>query len=82
MKKDVKINYHQKEYNDIVQQMKEINLELDRIQKNFDFYTDFDLIDSCIYEMLSLKSRYKYLLKKIKSENNNENQEECNIQME
>lgn len=82
MKKDVKINHRQKEYNDIIKQMKEINLELERIQKNFDFYTDFDLIDSCIYEMLSLKAKYKYLLKKIKSENNIENQEECNIQME
>ena len=33
----------------------------------FDFFSDHDLIESCIYEMESLKAKYRYLLKEAKS---------------
>ncbi len=39
---------------------------LQQAYASFDTLTDFDLIDSCIFEIKALSARYDYLLRKIK----------------
>ena len=44
------------------------------------YKTDFDLTESCIYEMEALEARYRYLIKKAKNQNVNHLQFETLIQ--
>lgn len=40
--------------------------EIDLVYNQFENATESDLIDSCIYEMKALQTKYKYYLKKVK----------------
>lgn len=42
--------------------------ELSRCRRRFELVTDSDLIDAAIYEELSLRSRYAYLVKKARAQ--------------
>jgi len=43
-------------------QIREVLKEIECVEKKFDFETDFDMIDSLIYEHHALLSRYKHLI--------------------
>ncbi|MEG0570012.1 MAG: DUF2508 family protein [Oscillospiraceae bacterium] len=51
---------------DMLAQIKEIQLQLTAAQLAFEMETDFDLIDSYVLQLDSLEKRYSYLLKKAK----------------
>lgn len=40
--------------------------EIDLVYNKFEYATEDDLIDSCIYEMKALQEKYKYYLNKVK----------------
>jgi len=48
---------------EIVRNLEALKLELDETHANLDYITDPILIDSCIYEILSINMRYKYYIK-------------------
>ncbi len=63
MKKD---NDFKKEGREIIEAIERIKAELAVARQNFDMASDDSLIDSYIYEISSLNSRYQYYLKKAK----------------
>lgn len=82
MKKIDKIDNNRKRDDEIKSQIKSLYNQIEKVQKKFDIYTDFDLIDYCIYETQALKSKYRYLNKQLKKENNIVIQKESVAQME
>lgn len=54
--------------NNLMKQLEDIKLRLKIVKDYFDLSTDEDLIESCIYEMESLETKYNYLIKKAKYE--------------
>ena len=68
-------------YNDdVIEEINTVKEQLRNVQNRFDLYTDFDLTESCIYEMEALEARYRYLIKKAKNRNVNHLQFETLIQ--
>ncbi len=57
-----------KENDDLVEEIEAVKAQLRNVQNRFDLYTDFDMTDSCIYEMEALEARYRYLIKRAKEE--------------
>ncbi len=57
-----------KETDSLVEEIEAIKAQLRNVQNRFDLYTDFDMTDSCIYEMEALEARYRYLIKRAKEE--------------
>lgn len=53
----------------IVEQMREVCDQIISTQMWFQMEDDQDLIEACIYQMEVLNARYRYLLRKAKSEN-------------
>ena len=51
------------EKKEIISMMTKINNDLECLHKSFDFVTDEMIIDSLIYEIMSLQKRYGYYLK-------------------
>ena len=51
----------------LVDSLSSTQREIDAAYNRFNFATDPDLIDSCVYEINSLQCRYNYLLHKIKT---------------
>lgn len=47
--------------------MARTRVEINRAYADFDFHTDPDLVDSCVYEINALQSRYSYLLRRLKA---------------
>jgi len=41
--------------------------QLNQAYQSFNVYSDPDLVDSCVYEINALKSRYSYLVRMIKA---------------
>ncbi|MGN0463172.1 MAG: DUF2508 family protein [Acutalibacteraceae bacterium] len=52
--------------NSVVSELKRLQIEIDRAYNEFQNQTDSDLLESCIYEMQSLRSKYSYLMKQAK----------------
>lgn len=50
----------------VVLAIREVCTQIDRVQDRFGQETDPDLIEGCIYELESLRSQYRYLLKSAK----------------
>lgn len=65
---------------DVIAEINAVKEQLRNVQNRFDLYTDFDLTESCIYEMEALEARYRYLIKQAKSQNVNHLQFETLIQ--
>ena len=47
-------------------EIERVKSNLETVAAHFDFESDPDLVDACIYEMKSLNSRYRYLLREAK----------------
>ncbi|MEA4815261.1 MAG: DUF2508 family protein [Lachnospiraceae bacterium] len=47
---------------DIITAINKIKTELERVKMNFDLATDEALIDSYIFELISLNKKYEYFL--------------------
>ena len=52
----------------IIVAVREICAQMDAVQQRFQMETDPDLIESCIYELESLRARYRYLLRTARKE--------------
>ena len=46
-----------------IEAIREVCGQIDAVQQRFEQETDPDLIESCIYELESLRARYRYLLR-------------------
>ncbi len=57
-----------KEPDALIEEIEAVKSALRNAQNRFDLYTDFDLTDSCIYEMEALEARYRHLIKRAKEE--------------
>ena len=51
---------------EIQQAIQDVCTQLDRVQSGFEMETDSDLIEAYIYQMESLRARYRYLLRQAK----------------
>ncbi len=54
---------------DVVSELKDLKVQLDNAYTQFQYQTDGDLLDACIYEIQALRSKYGYLLKIAKEKN-------------
>lgn len=54
---------------DIISELKYLKLQLDKAYTEFQYQTDDDLLEACIYEIQALRSKYTYLLKIAKEKN-------------
>lgn len=48
---------------EILQALRQVQLQLECARSAFEALTDENLIDSCIYEIISLQRKYAYFLK-------------------
>ena len=55
-----------KEAEELKEELHKIKKELDLAYNNFEYATEKELIDSCIYKMMALHIKYKYFLDKVK----------------
>ena len=56
-----------KEQNDIADEIEGITRQLKEARNRFEYSSDNDMVDSCIYEINSLSAKYSYLLRMAKS---------------
>lgn len=54
---------------DLLREIDDVKLRLESVHSRFDYVVEEDLVDSCIYEIESLESRYQYLLRQAKQKN-------------
>lgn len=54
--------------NELTEEIKALQEQLRNVHNRFNLYTDFDMTDSCIYEMEALEARYRFLIKKAKKQ--------------
>jgi hypothetical protein len=59
-----------REEEELKQELIKIKKELDLAYNNFEYATEKELIDSCIYKMMALQIKYKYFLDKAKEKEN------------
>ncbi len=64
--KEILMKPQQESEPDVVFELKRLKSELDRAYNEFQNLTDSDLLESCIYEIQALRSKYSYLLKQAK----------------
>ena len=57
--------------NILINEINKTKIALEAAYSNFENVVDFDLIDSCIYEMNAVQNRYKFLLKQAKAAEKN-----------
>ena len=53
---------------DIIEQMKQLKKQIDEMNVRFDMECDEDLVESYIYQLQALQSRYRYLIKQAKAQ--------------
>lgn len=53
----------------LIEEIESVKAQLKNAQNRFNLFTDFDMTDSCIYEMEALEARYRYLIKQAKEKN-------------
>lgn len=56
----------EKEEDELKKQIAQVQQEIKYAYGRLDMVTDPDMIDSCIYELKSLQSKYNHLIQKIK----------------
>lgn len=54
---------------DILTELQTVRRSLDTVSSRFDSVSDPDMVESCIYEMQALTSRYRYLLRQARALN-------------
>lgn len=54
--------------NEVLTAIRDVCIRLDNVHTRFELERDDDLIESCIYEMESLRARYRYLLRQAKKQ--------------
>lgn len=52
----------------VILAIREVCAQIDWVQERFEQETDPDLIEGCIFELESLRSQYRYLLKNAKQQ--------------
>lgn len=50
----------------LVEGMRETRALLNHAYAQFNFYSDPDLVDACVYEINALQSRYSYYVRQVK----------------
>jgi hypothetical protein len=53
---------------EVLSSIREVCQQMENVQLRFEMECDSDLIEACIYEMESLRARYRYLLRIAKGE--------------
>ena len=56
----------EEERRQLVDGMRETRAQLNHAYAQFNFYSDPDLIDACVYEINALQSRYSYYVRQVK----------------
>lgn len=46
-----------------IEAIRDVCALIEQVENRFEFETDPDLIESCVYELQSLRARYRYLLR-------------------
>lgn len=54
--------------NEILAAIRDVCMKLENVNVRFEMERDSDLIEACIYEMESLRARYRYLLRLAKQQ--------------
>jgi hypothetical protein len=54
--------------NDILVAIRDVCMKMENVNVRFEMEKDSDLIEACIYEMESLRARYRYLLRVAKQQ--------------
>lgn len=54
---------------DVLTELQRVQLSLESVTSRFDCATDPDIVESCIYEMQALTSRYRHLLRQARQMN-------------
>ncbi len=54
--------------NEVLTAIREVCLRLENANNRFEMEKDSDLIEACIYEIESLRARYRYLLRMAKKQ--------------
>lgn len=54
---------------DLLKEIDDVRMRLESVHSRFDYVIEEDLVDSCIYEIESLESRYQFLLRQAKQKN-------------
>ena len=57
----------EEERRQLVEGMRETKAQLNHAYAQFNFYSDPDLVDACVYEINSLQSRYSYYVRQVKA---------------
>lgn len=56
----------EEERRQLVEGLRETKTQLDHAYAQFNFYSDPDLVDACVYEINALQSRYSYYMRQVK----------------
>lgn len=56
----------EEERRQLVEGMRETRALLNHAYAQFNFYSDPDLVDACVYEINALQSRYSYYVRQVK----------------
>ena len=56
----------EEERRQLVEGMRETRALLNHAYAQFNFYSDPDLVDACVYEINALQSRYSYFVRQVK----------------
>ena len=56
----------EEERRQILEGMEQTKLELNQAYAQFNAYSDPDLVESCVFAINALRSRYSYLIRKMK----------------
>lgn len=56
----------EQERRELLENMAETRRLLNQAYRSFNSYSDPDLIESCVYEINALQSRYSYLVRRVK----------------
>lgn len=56
----------EEERRQLMEGMRETRTQLNHAYAQFNFYSDPDLVDACVYEINALQSRYSYYVRRMK----------------
>ena len=56
----------EEERRQLMEGMRETKNQLNHAYAQFNFYSDPDLVDACVYEINALQSRYSYYVRQVK----------------
>lgn len=56
----------EEERRQLMEGMRQTRTQLNHAYAQFNFYSDPDLVDACVYEINALQSRYSYYVRQVK----------------